>query len=314
LRDTPDTAARFSAGRISQAHAKVITDTLAHVSAQFRDGLEQLLLERAGQVDPVELGRIARRELARRDPVSAEQAAARRHGRRTGSVSQGADGGVHLRASLYGLAGERALSAFMAFRRHDGDGERRSTAQQGADAFEAIFDAALRTGAAPTQHGVRPHVLVTVTWAELVAQAGVGELGFTGPASLAELRPLLSDCDLTRIILGPDSVPIEVSRRTRNVPAGLWAALIARDRGCAWPGCDAPPAWCQAAHGNTPYRHDVRGRDRPCGRPPAQIPACAANALGSYLGYDRRTARWAMGGDLGVGGARCRRCAPCVAS
>jgi hypothetical protein len=28
------------------------------------------------------------------------------------------------------------LSAFMAFRRHDGDGERRSTAQQGADAFE----------------------------------------------------------------------------------------------------------------------------------------------------------------------------------
>jgi hypothetical protein len=144
----------------------------------------------------------------------------------------------------------------MAFRRHDGDGERRSTTQQGADAFEAIFDAALRTGAAPTQHGVRPHVLVTVTWAELVAQAGVAELGFTGPASLAELRPLLSDCDLARIILGPDSVPIEVSRRTRNVPAGLWAALIARDGGCAWPGCDAPPAWCQAAHGNTPYRHD----------------------------------------------------------
>src|SRR2546426_11798836 len=24
-----------------------------------------------------------------------------------------------------------------------------------------------------------------------------------------------------------------------------------------------------------------RGRNRPCGRPPAQIPACAANALGS---------------------------------
>jgi perosamine synthetase len=28
-----------------------------------------------------------------------------------------------------------------------------------------------------------------------------------------------------------------------------------------------------------------RGRDRPCGRPPAQIPACATNALGSCLGY-----------------------------
>ncbi len=29
------------------------------------------------------------------------------------------------------------------------------------------------------------------------------------------------------------------------------------------------------------YRRHYRGRDRPCGRPPAQIPACAAHALGS---------------------------------
>jgi hypothetical protein len=28
-----------------------------------------------------------------------------------------------------------------------------------------------------------------------------------------------------------------------------------------------------------------RGRDRPCGRPPAQIPACGITALGSYLGW-----------------------------
>jgi putative transposase len=31
----------------------------------------------------------------------------------------------------------------------------------------------------------------------------------------------------------------------------------------------------------TVYTKHYRGRDRPCGRPPAQIPACAANALGS---------------------------------
>ncbi len=29
------------------------------------------------------------------------------------------------------------------------------------------------------------------------------------------------------------------------------------------------------------YADHYRGRDRPCGRPPTQIPACAANALGS---------------------------------
>ncbi len=34
-----------------------------------------------------------------------------------------------------------------------------------------------------------------------------------------------------------------------------------------------------------------RGRDRPCGRPPAQIPACGTTALGSCLGFWRRSAR-----------------------
>ena len=34
-----------------------------------------------------------------------------------------------------------------------------------------------------------------------------------------------------------------------------------------------------------------RGRDRPCERPPAQIPASGITALGSCLGFWRRTAR-----------------------
>ena len=46
-----------------------------------------------------------------------------------------------------------------------------------------------------------------------------------------------------------------------------------------------------------------RGRDRPCGRPPAQIPACAANALGSCLGWWRRSARWGRDASRGRVGA-----------
>ena len=52
---------------------------------------------------------------------------------------------------------------------------------------------------------------------------------------------------------------------------------------------------------------DYRGRDRPCGRPPAQIPACAANALGSCLGFWRRSARWARDACSGREGAIVRR-------
>jgi hypothetical protein len=46
-----------------------------------------------------------------------------------------------------------------------------------------------------------------------------------------------------------------------------------------------------------------RGRDRRCWRPPAQIPACAANALGSCLGFWRRIVAEARGAGCGQLGA-----------
>ena len=32
------------------------------------------------------------------------------------------------------------------------------------------------------------------------------------------------------------------------MPAAIRRAITARDRGCAWPGCDRPPNWCDAHH------------------------------------------------------------------
>jgi hypothetical protein len=112
---------------------------------------------------------------------------------------------------------------------------------------------ALRAGEAPTSHGVRPHVVVTFAWSDLARKAGIGELGFTGPITYDEIKPLLADVAISRVILDADSMPLEVSKRTRNVPAALVTALALRDRGCAWSGCDAPPGYCDVAHGNDPY-------------------------------------------------------------
>ena len=48
---------------------------------------------------------------------------------------------------------------------------------------------------------------------------------------------------------------------------------------------------CRSFSNGTQPEPDGCGRDRPCGRPPAQIPACGITALGSYLGCGRRSAR-----------------------
>jgi hypothetical protein len=67
------------------------------------------------------------------------------------------------------------------------------------------------------------------------------------------------------------------------------------------------PGWTAAdTHGCAPAAdRNHRGRDGPSllrlGPPPAQIPAGAANALGSCLGFWRRSGRWARGAGCGLG-------------
>ena len=49
-------------------------------------------------------------------------------------------------------------------------------------------------------------------------------------------------------MLGAPGGSADVGRARRTVPARLRRALIARDRHCVWPGCEAPPSRCDAHH------------------------------------------------------------------
>ena len=59
---------------------------------------------------------------------------------------------------------------------------------------------------------------------------------------------LACDADFRRIVFGPKSEIIDVGRRVRLVTKPMRDAMIARDRQCAFPGCDRPPQWCDAHH------------------------------------------------------------------
>src|SRR5207244_4999931 len=44
------------------------------------------------------------------------------------------------------------------------------------------------------------------------------------------------------------SEPLDVGRASYTVPMPMRRALVARDRGCAFPICDRPAAWAEAHH------------------------------------------------------------------
>ena len=50
------------------------------------------------------------------------------------------------------------------------------------------------------------------------------------------------------VVLGSHSEVLDVGRAQRLVTTGIWRALVARDRHCAFPGCQRLPQACDAHH------------------------------------------------------------------
>jgi len=80
-------------------------------------------------------------------------------------------------------------------------------------------------------------------------------LTWIGPISAASARRIACDCELTAILIDGEGVPLKLGRNQRLVSAHQRRALIARDHGCAFPGCNRPPASTQAHH----IRHWING-------------------------------------------------------
>jgi hypothetical protein len=78
--------------------------------------------------------------------------------------------------------------------------------------------------------------------------AGVGLLDNGLPVSAATVRRWACDCQLIPIVLGAHGQPLDAGRATREPTPAIRRALDARDRGCAFPGCDRPTKWCISHH------------------------------------------------------------------
>ena len=248
LRTLPQARERYGRGDISAAHVRVLDEVLSHFVGDERRTLEAELLTAAGDMDAVAFGRHARARLAELDHRAAMDDLDRQYARRRAAVTQTPTGTTRLTAEGPGLDAEYLHTAIQAFRRPDTPDEHRSSDAATWDALVDMAKAALDGASAPTVHGHRPHVTVRFNDQTLREKTGVGHAGHTGPLPYGELVRVLDDCRLAGLLCDRAWLPLEVTSQTRNVPTGLWRALVDRDGGCIWPGCDAPPGWCDVAH------------------------------------------------------------------
>ena len=133
----------------------------------------------------------------------------------------------------------------------------RTTPQRNADALLEVCGLARAAQDCPTTAGEPPHLSVTLSWEVLRTGLGTATLDYGTPLSAAAARRWACDAKIIPVVLGGESEPLDVGRAMRTVPLSLRRALVARDRGCAFPGCDRPPGLCQAHH----CRHWGNGGD-----------------------------------------------------
>ncbi len=257
--ENASTGRAFRAGDVGATQVRLLGAALERLPAEQREVAERELLELARSCDPVTFGRRVRRYLAEHAPRGLQQQEAGQHRQRRFSITDTPDGGVAFSGRAFGAAAELARSAIAAFRRPDTPDEHRTPEQRSADAFEQLCDAALRLGEAPTVHGERPHVVMVVEAPQLGEVIGTARFaGSDQPVTLEEAGTLLTDCAISRLVVAADGTPLEAGEAVRTVPVGLWRALLVRDGGCRWDGCDAPASWCDVAHGEHPFRAQGR--------------------------------------------------------
>jgi hypothetical protein len=126
--------------------------------------------------------------------------------------------------------------------------DERTAAQRRADALVEICQLALNTEELPVNGGDRPQVHVIIDFEALRRQIGAGTLDTGDLLTPTQVRRLACDAQILPAVLGGQGQVLDVGQSRRLFTGPLRRALVLRDRGCAFPGCDRPPRWCDGHH------------------------------------------------------------------
>ncbi|UWZ38785.1 DUF222 domain-containing protein [Dactylosporangium roseum] len=280
------TAAALAEGAINVEQAAAIAEAVAELPAPHRGDAARLLLEEAGQSDRHGLRTRGAHLLEELDPEEYERRQRDHLEKATRDAHRAR--ALHIReipgtqqTRITALLSRtdaaivrEAIDSLCSPRRDrcssdDGRPIPLPTARQlRADALVDLMRIALACGELPDHGGDRPQVTVTIPLQVLRDGTGSssGSAGSAGSAgsnsggvssarledgtvlSPGEARRLACDAQLIPAVLGTPTQILDLGQARRLFTGPLRRALILRDGGCAFPGCDRPPKWCDGHH------------------------------------------------------------------
>jgi hypothetical protein len=262
LDQRPALADAVADGGVNSGQAVVIGRVLADVPAEepgLVDKVEAVLIGHATQFEPMVLRRLGDRVIAHINPELADQRLRdrldreERHAlqRRGFSMSPDGLGGMRLSGILdvHGAAIiGAAIAPLSAPARDDGGPDLRTAQMRRADALVDVCRLALRTGDLPADGGQPAQVTVTIDWQALSREVAVGQLDTGTLLSPSATRRIACDARILPAVLNGAGVPIDIGRARRPFTGAARTAVLLRDGGCAFPGCDRPPRWTEIHH------------------------------------------------------------------
>lgn len=260
----PVLAAAQHGGEVSPEHTDVILTALASIDHRGFDPrdvarAETTLTRHARTFDPPALRRLAEKVVEAIDPDGTVPPEESQASRRQVRLSQGRDQlwrgaltltpacGAKLSTVLRALASDRSRVE----RGGDSvqqDPDTRSHPQRLHDALEAACDLLLRADTLPASGGTPATVIVTLTEEQLRTRTGVARVADGSRLPVRDLGDLAGGAEVWGVVVGEDGVPLRLARTRRIASPGQTIALIARDGGCCFPGCEVAPEWCERHH------------------------------------------------------------------
>jgi hypothetical protein len=266
LRDLPAVDEAFTAGAVSQAHAALLTRAARQIGLDHVRASLDTLLGLATTASPRHL-RVATQHLRHCvDPDATGRDAVKKYEKRELSVAPTLDGMVVVNGMLDETAGATVIAALDALMPPPRDDDPRTAGQRRADALTELCRRSLDSGDLPTVKGEKPHLVLTLSYEELVGQLGAAPatLDRVGPISGADARMLACDCAIVPAVLNSAGEVLDIGRRTRIWPTAIARAVALRDRTCRHVGCDIPADHCDlhhkvpwAAGGSTSYDNGI---------------------------------------------------------